>query len=101
MEFVICENCGKTMPKQISGIDLLDSMEPEKVWCSEWCLQEWEKKMKAFDKWWEEIQKGPHASLPQHKFQAELVWRASLNWVLDSCGHLWHGYRIEEELGEE
>jgi len=30
--FIKCINCGKTMPKYISGIELLDSMEPEKVW---------------------------------------------------------------------
>lgn len=41
MEFVVCENCGKTMPKQITGIELLDNMQPEKVWCSEACCQEW------------------------------------------------------------
>ncbi len=50
MEFVVCENCGKTMPKQISGIEPLDSMKPEKVWCSEWCLQEWEEKQSTSTK---------------------------------------------------
>lgn len=42
--FVICENCGKTMPKQTTGIEFLDSRTPSKVWCSERCLQEWEEK---------------------------------------------------------
>jgi len=44
MDFVECINCGKTMPKQISGIELLDNMTLEKVWCSEWCYQEYQEK---------------------------------------------------------
>jgi len=47
--FIKCINCGKTMPKYISGIELLDSMEPEKVWCSEFCLQEWKEEQAIKD----------------------------------------------------
>lgn len=39
--------------------------------------------MKLFEDWWDEIHKGKHASLPQHKFQAEVVWRAALNKILN------------------
>jgi hypothetical protein len=34
------------MPKQITGIESFDKMNPELVWCSEFCLQEWEEKQK-------------------------------------------------------
>lgn len=44
MEFVQCENCGKIMPKKETGIELLDNMQPEKVWCSEYCYQKWQEK---------------------------------------------------------
>jgi hypothetical protein len=44
MDFVVCANCGKTMPKQVSGIELLDSMQPEMVWCSQFCYDEWNEK---------------------------------------------------------
>ncbi len=47
MDFVVCENCGKTSPKQISGIDLLDRIVPEKTWCSSFCFDEWEEKEKT------------------------------------------------------
>lgn len=46
MDFVICVNCGKTMPKQTSGIELLDDMQPAMVWCSQFCCDEWNEKQK-------------------------------------------------------
>ncbi len=46
LEFVVCENCDKTMPKQETGIELLDNMTPAKVWCSQICLDEWEEKQR-------------------------------------------------------
>ena len=46
MKFVVCLNCGKTMPKQETGIEFLDKLEPKAVWCSQSCLDEWEEKRK-------------------------------------------------------
>jgi len=34
------------MVKQITGVEELDRMNPEKVWCSEFCYQEWKEKEK-------------------------------------------------------
>jgi hypothetical protein len=42
LQFVTCANCGKTMPKHETGNELIDSLEPDMVWCSQMCLDEWE-----------------------------------------------------------
>lgn len=47
LKFVKCTNCGKTMPKHETENKLLDSVEPERVWCSQICLEEWKKKQFA------------------------------------------------------
>ena len=41
--------------------------------------------MKHFEKWWKEINSHPHCSLPQHKWQAEVLWRAAVSWVKQDC----------------
>ena len=62
------------------------------------------KQMEQFDKWWNEINKHPHCSLPRYKWQAEPIWKAALRWVQDTK------YRdtdeslydlLKEELGDE
>lgn len=44
MDFVVCANCNKTMPKQETGFEPLDNMTPALVWCCQICKDEWDEK---------------------------------------------------------